>query len=119
MDSLLNKRTEFLYIIQSEEPDIVCLTEVLPKNFTFSVDNVELSLDGYDCFSNIDRTNADRGVVIYVKTCFSAQNVIFAQDDSVKDNVWVEIKLQQGDCLLIGCIYRSPNSTKEHNTRLS
>ena len=56
--------------------------------------------------------------MIYVKTCFSAQQVSFDHDDSVKDNVWAEIKLQQGDSLLLGCVYRSPNSTKEQNVSL-
>ena len=50
MDCFLNKRLEFQMFVTTEQPDIICLTEILPKHFNYSVQNVELEVDGYDCF---------------------------------------------------------------------
>ena len=40
------------------------------------------------------------------------------QDELVEENLWVSVELCGRDKLLIGCIYRSPNSTEENNDRL-
>jgi len=118
VDSFLNKRTEFCHIIELEQPDIVCLTEIVPKCFKFAVQRVELEIDGYDCFPKIERDNAERGVLIYVKKYLEAQEVLLAEQDKTKDNVWVEIQLKDRDRLLIGCVYRSPNNTEDKNDKL-
>ena len=55
-------------------------------------------------------------VVEYIKNHFEATPVKF----SVKlcEDVWAAIKLQGGEKLIVGCIYRSPNSTTENNEKL-
>ena len=67
VDTLLNKRTELHYLHEHDQPDIVSLTENLPKNVKFAVQLAELQVDGYDCFSNICDGNLHKGVVVYVK----------------------------------------------------
>ena len=37
------------------------------------------------------------------------------EDTLVEENLWVSVELCGRDKLLIGCIYRSPNSTEENN----
>ena len=39
-------------------------------------------------------------------------------DELVEENLWVSVELCGRDKLLIGCIYRSPNSTEENNGML-
>ena len=37
------------------------------------------------------------------------------EDELVEENLWASVELCGRDKLLIGCIYRSPNSTEENN----
>ena len=118
VDGLLNKRAEFHIFIENEQPDIVCLTEIIPKRFMLAVQKVELEMDGYDCFCKIEEENAERGVLIYVKKNLGAQDISFKDQYQVMDTIWVEILLKGGDKLLIGCVYRSPSNTKDKNDEL-
>ncbi len=45
--------------------------------------------------------------------CMNPIDVDFEFDESV----WVEVKLKGEDKLLLGCIYRSPNSTENNNSK--
>ena len=122
VDTLLNKRTELHYLHEHDQPDIVSLTEMLPKNVKFAVQLAELQVDGYNCFSNICDGNIHIGVVVYVKKHLCAQQ--FTQSESKKrqdsaESVWVEIPLRDGEKLLVAASYRSPNSSKENDTRLN
>ena len=115
MDCFLNKRLEFQMFVTTEQPDIICLTEILPKHFNYSVQKVELEVDGYDCFCKIEETDARRGVVIYVKKGLKAQELNFSAYETVKDTVWVKLQLEKGE-LLIGCI--SPSNKEDMNDQL-
>eukprot|EP00794_Sanderia_malayensis_P011225 gene11225-12404_t len=86
-DCLLNKRLELSALIELNSPDIICVTEFAPKNSFLPVQEVELKLDGYDLFSNVN-------------------------------GCWCEITLKEDDKLLIGCVYRSPNSVALNNSKL-
>ena len=35
-----------------------------------------------------------------------------------EEGVWCEVSLNENDKLLIGCVYRSPNSTEENNEKM-
>ena len=61
-----NKISELRTIVTVKSPDIVCITEVVPRNTTTSVQESEIQLQGYDMFSNL--SDAKRGVIIYVKS---------------------------------------------------
>lgn len=50
VDMLINKRTELLQVIALDVPDVLCLSEILPKNGKTLVELFELQLDGFDCF---------------------------------------------------------------------
>ena len=68
-------------------------------------------------FFLIEETDARRGVVIYVKKGFKAQEINFSAYETVKDTVWVKLQLEKGE-LLIGCIYRSPSNKEDMNDQL-
>ena len=50
-DSLINKRSELQARIESNQPDIIAVTELLPKNLGRDIQQAELEIDGFDCFS--------------------------------------------------------------------
>ena len=113
VDSLLNKREELRVIAQDQNADIIGLTELKPKNNRYSLQKAELHMEGYDCWPNID--SKGRGVAIYTKTSLQATPVSLHNDKEYEDSVWCSISLHGSDKLLVGCIYRSPNSPGENN----
>ncbi len=117
-DSLLNKVNELIALATLKEPDVIMITESLPKNVQSPVQESELSIgDGYDLFSNLDEPSCSRGVCIYVKKHLGANQLQL--DASVRESVWCELKLKGPDKLLIGCIYRSPNSSPDENSKVN
>ena len=96
-------------------PDIICITEALPKNARYPVQNAEFQIEGYDMYTNIE--GAHRGVIIYTAKYLKA-SVIDTQSIQCKESCWVEISLRNRDTLLVGCIYRSPNNSSFDNTNL-
>ena len=107
------KKVELESYIQSNSPDVIALTEVLPKNSIFDVNETEYVLQGYTCFSS-DLTKG-RGALLYIKNSIPAIDI--EQNGNFLESTWCKINLSGGDNFIIGCIYRSPNSTSE-NTKL-
>ena len=115
-DNLLNKRPELEALISINTPDVLCVTETMPKRSITPVADSELQLDSYEIHFN---TNAKRGVTIYTKASLKATPCL--EDCTVpnyEEHCWVTMKLKGSDSLLIGCIYRSPNSGDENNEAL-
>ena len=100
--------------IQLKTPDVIALTEVLPKNSLFDQNKEVFMLHGYSCFSSV--LTQGRGVLLYVKENFSAIEEVYVRN--FQDAVWCKIMLRGGDKLLIGCIYKSPNSTSENTLNM-
>ena len=67
-NGVLNKRQLLMTRIDEDEPDIIIITEALPKNRSVPVEMSELSIEGYDLFSNIP-SHSKRGVLIYTRSC--------------------------------------------------
>ena len=121
---MINKRYELLANIENENADVVCMSEILPKNQNGDrkIQQVELQIPGYDCFHNIDKGQCHRGVAIWTKKSLNAQEVKPVNDS--KESVWCEISLKDSDKLLVGCLYRSPSDpcsveTKQNNEKLN
>ena len=102
--------------IADVSPDIIGLTEMKPKNPRYILQKAEIGIDGYECWPAI--SSSGRGVAIYTKTALQATAVTPLPDCSFKDAIWCEIRLCRGDKLLVGCVYRSPNSTNDNNALL-
>ena len=65
---------------------------------------------------NNSESDGLRGVAIYVKNNLPSQDVQI-DHTNYRDHVWVEIKINDNDILLCGCIYRSPSGDKEVASR--
>ena len=112
----MNKRSELDVIISTVDPDIIGITEILPKNRDMIPQDGELKIDGYDHFSNLDRCK--RGVIIYTRESLNAVVLPLKEEDTFEESVWCQIQLINQDTLNLGVIYRSPNSPPENHDYL-
>ena len=111
-DCYLNEMSEIKLLLSTltVKPHVIAITEVKYKNNrSFSVS--ELSLDGFDLYSN-DLEKNQRGVLIYVNSslCSSLVNI----DTNFNENLFIRIN----DEIIIGNIYRSPSSKAENDEEL-
>ena len=88
VDSLSNKWDKFCADIKSKgrEPDIIMLTEVLPKNFRFQLTWAEIALQGYEMFPESFPNDMSRGTVTYIKETLKAVEVKF--DTNFEESTW-------------------------------
>ncbi|XP_021373499.1 uncharacterized protein LOC110463320 [Mizuhopecten yessoensis] len=107
---------ELKLIVEESKPDIIALTEILPKNTLFDPWARNLNLEGYNQFNNKDK-DFRRGVAIYIRDNLD----VISLDDGLnyQEAVWCKITLNKSDSLLLGCVYRSPNCDGENFTQLS
>ena len=100
-------------MIAGEEPDVIMLTEVIPKAQIIPISPALLAIPGYTMYTNFDPTSCglgasgSRGVSIYVSAKLKASEIGLI--GSFHEQLWVSISLSNSDKLLIGCIYRSPS----------
>jgi hypothetical protein len=117
VDVFTNKHAEFISYITIEQPLIIALCEVFPKNRASSeVEDFILNLEKYDRL--VPATNGGRGVVIYAHSSLQAISVDQFDHNNFDESVWCRIKLGLGDSLLFGCVYRSPSSMPDNNAAL-
>jgi len=110
VDGFLNKKDEFFARIQDIEPNIIALTEIKPKNLhTFN--ETEFHIPNYDMFLN---RNHKRGVALYTDKSLNAQECQDLNETEFQESVWCTFNTAEGKVLL-GCIYRSPNTSSEEN----
>jgi exonuclease III len=95
MDTVfLNKIEEFKIRFLSDEniPDIIAITEVVPKNMRYTLNKAEIELSGYELFPSNFPGSARRGVIIYVRKKLQAVEVDI--DTEFKESVWVKLNLK-------------------------
>ena len=117
-DQLKNKMTELQVRIGDVMPHIIGITEVKPKSSTYQCKTAECSLDDigeYEMFSNIDKEG--RGMILYIQKLLPVTEV--KMSTNFCENIFVKIRLNNHDSLLVGLIYRSPScQDEEGNSRL-
>ena len=119
VDSLLNKRHEMRHMFVKDDPDIVFVSEILPKNLKDPLQPSEIAFEGYDCFTNCFSEYVHLGTALYIKKSLNAQQVCLTKkQEEAKESTWVEIRLQDNEKLILGSIYRPPSNTKEENKKL-
>ena len=112
----MNKKQELTAIIVEYSPEIICITEFAPKHTRTPLQEAELQLEGYDIFSNIG--SQKRGVIIYTRRDLQASPSSASDIWESDEGCWCEVKLKDEDKLLIGCVYRSPNSNAANNEKM-
>ncbi|XP_069107263.1 uncharacterized protein [Argopecten irradians] len=117
VDSLLNKRQELKTVVDQENPSIIALTEILPKNNPGNLNPCEFNIDGYDMFTVSLETG--RGVVIYIKSNLKGDIEEHLMQSNFSEAIWCTLSLYKSQKLVIGCIYRSPSSSTENSLELN
>ena len=103
--------------IARNEPDIIMVTEVIPKAQTMPLSPALLAIPTYRLYTNFNFTQTRlgesgcRGVCIYIKDSISTVEVSLYATTAM-EQLWISMNLLQGDKLLIGCIYMSPSGNR-------
>ena len=71
-------------------------------------------MNGYELFTKSD----ERGIAVYVHKSLKSRLSKINDTVDFKENIWTDVGLHGSDKLLLGCIYRSPNSSDENNDKL-
>ena len=103
-------------VIKLNNPHIIVLTEVAPKNNRYPLQKSEIELDDYQLFVNDLNKKGHRGVAIYVKKCILADEINWRS--IANDTLWVEIMLESKKKMVIEGVYRSPNNSIENNQKI-
>lgn len=105
---------ELKILLNEEAPDILGITEVFPKHSLFEQQEVFYVIENYELF--LSNLRKGRGVALYIKKQLNPVQVLIQSD--FEESVWCKIYLQNRDCLIVGCIYRSPNANRENFNNL-
>jgi len=119
-DQFTSKKDYMLMSISGNEPDIILISEVLPKVHNVPISLALLSIPNYHAYFNFDpNSNIVPGniceVAIYVHGRISGSTTLTFNSD-FKEQLWVKIPLLHHDSLLIGRLYRSPSSNLADST---
>ena len=110
VDGLLNKKDELISIIEKDQPMIIALSEIRPKrqyDFNIAVYNIP----GYALFVD---NKVKRGVAIYAHVTLNAQLFNTLNDSGFEESVWCQFSTLNNTMVLLGCIYKSPNTTEQN-----
>ena len=116
------KKQELKELVSRSQPHIIAVCEVKPKNGKERLIQ-DYSFDGYSVpyqTNAINRTG--RGIIILVHKSLSHHVLHVNATIKYEEVCLLEIKLENNDLLIFGCIYRSPTETvtsDENNSNLN
>ena len=82
------------------------------------IEECEIQTDGYDCFSNINNSNCNRGVAIYAKKYLNDRSYLTNVKD-FQEHASFKLEMSDKTSLHILCLYRLTNSSSENNKLLN
>ena len=110
VDTLTNKMDELSIRVISENPDVICLQEVLPKNTYEEIEvGIELQINGYEMFKP---SVMKRGVITYIKK--EIQTMQLEPTEQFDESVWCMMLIKDSERILVGNVYRSPSSDTQN-----
>ena len=92
-------------LIAGDLPDVILVTEVIPKNRVNPITHSLIDIDEYNCFTNFNPEDANlgasgiRGVAIYTRKRLKIEEVKL-DVEGCQDQAWVGIKTANGDSIL-------------------
>ena len=99
-DQFVNKRDKLSMLITDDKPDIIMITEVIPKNQMQPIKQSLLDIDDYVSQFNFEPNKANlgasgiRGVGIYSRESLEVEQVEFAIE-GYTDHSWIEISTKR------------------------
>ena len=114
VDTLTNKMDELSVRVFSENPDVICLQEVLPKNTYGEIEvEIDLKINGYDMFKP---NEMKRGVITLIKK--GIHTIQIEPTEHFDESVWCMILNKDSERILVGNIYRNPSSDTQNAQRM-
>ena len=114
----MNKRSEISGFVDSENPDILAITEF---GAGLDVSDGELGLSGYSLYRGNHPSGAGglgKGVALYIRDTLNHSACPTLDNVEFDCATWCTVLLSDGKRLLIGVIYRSPNSPDANNQNM-
>ena len=120
-DCLSNKLMELQTLAYIEKPEIIIVTEILPKHSILGkIQEHEWQINGYNHITS-DLGEKTRGIIIYAKKTMSIDKVEISSN--FKEFLFTKVTVIQPNGqeqkLYILAVYRSPNSTDRNNGDLN
>ena len=116
--SAMNKRSEICDFIDLNNPHILALTEFGAPS---SVNDGELGIDGYTLYRG-DHSDGmggpGKGAALYVQNKLNHAGIPEFDNIDFDCSAWSVVKLTGNKSLLVGVVYRSPNSHALNNENL-
>ena len=116
--SAMNKRSEISDFIELNKPHILALTEFGAPN---SVNDGELGFEGYTLYRG-DHSDGSggpgKGAALYVQNRLNHAAIPEFDNADFNCSAWSIVKLAGDKSLLVGVVYRSPNSSVQNNESL-
>ena len=118
--SICSKFDEFLADVNLDNPDIIGVTETWLHS---GISSSEIQIPGYTIFrQDRDDTTGGRGggVLLYARDSLNCVDVTDKFSCGFSNCLWCEVSFGAGNGspLVIGIIYRSPNSCADNNQKL-
>ena len=114
----MNKGSEISGLIDEQKPHVLALTEFGAGS---TVTDGELGIDSYTLYRGDHFSGSGglgKGVAVYMNNSLNHSACPRFKDEGFDCSCWVTVKLSNNKTLLIGVVYRSPNSCNDNNERL-
>lgn len=111
---------ELEYLTKNLNPDVIAVSEVLPKNFKNTVYKEQFNIEGYDMIphTNVEK-NIGRGSIMYIKKDIPYKEVILdSKFSNFEEVILAEINLNKNDRILCVNVYRRGESSELNNNLL-
>jgi hypothetical protein len=92
--------------------EVIGITELYPKYCRYLPGKAELQIEGYELFLSESTSFSKRGAALYINKKLKSEEIKF--NVKFEESVWAQIRLNNNDMLLLGCIYKSPSSSPEN-----
>jgi exonuclease III len=108
----LRFKVDHVRILLNDNFDLLCLTETWLNG---NINDSEIKIDGYNV-SRLDRTHMGHGGIL----CYVKDGIIFKENSNVLYNLnnvealWIEVNLPHTKPILIGTVYRQPDSKADY-----
>ena len=116
--SAMNKKSEISALVDHQNPHILALSEF---GAAADVSDGELGINGYSIYrGNHSSGNGGlgKGVALYVKDALNHSACPIFDEVKLDCSAWCNILLADGKRLLVGVVYRSPNSPDDNNEKM-
>jgi endonuclease/exonuclease/phosphatase family metal-dependent hydrolase len=102
--------------LTADKPLVIGVTEVKPKNLKTPLTTADITMEGYD--AHLSNDHSGRMVCIYTAKEMRTSECDFNKDISFQECIFVKLHPNEKDTILVGCIYRSPSTDEENNSKL-